>query len=212
MIDNSKFLSFEGVDFSGKTTQIDLLTKQLEQQHKQVVIMREPGGTVISEQIRKILLDKSHHEMTDFCEMFLYSAARNQIVNEKIIKELAKGKYVIADRFVDSTTAYQGFGRRLPMDLIRDINLAATGGLLPRLTFFLDINPEEVFKRIEMRNKERDRLESAGKEFYQRVYKGYQKIAELDPIRVKIINARKTIEEINAQIWEFVSPKLNSKL
>ena len=211
MIDNSKFLSFEGVDFSGKTTQIELLTKQLEQHHEQVVIVREPGGTVISEQIRKILLDKSHHEMTDFCEVFLYSAARNQIVNEKILKELAKGKYVIADRFVDSTTAYQGFGRRLPMDLIRDINQAATGGLLPCLTFFLDINPKEIFNRIETRNKEKDRLESAGNEFYQRVYKGYHKIAELDPIRVKTINARNTIEKINNEIWEFVSSKMNSK-
>jgi len=210
MIDNRKFLSFEGVDFSGKTTQIELLTKQLEQHDEKVVIIREPGGTVISEHIRKILLDKNHHEMTDFCEVFLYSAARNQIVNEKILKELARGKYVIADRFVDSTTAYQGFGRRLPMDLIRDINQAATGGLLPHLTFFLDINPKEVFDRIEMRNRGRDRLELAGNEFYQRVYKGYQKIAELDPIRVKIINARNTIEEINAQIWEFVSSKMNS--
>ncbi len=211
MIDNSKFISFEGVDFSGKTTQINLLTEQLEQRNEQVVIIREPGGTVISEHIRKILLDKDHNEMTDICEVFLYSAARNQIVNEKIINELSKGNFVIADRFVDSTTAYQGFGRRLPMDLIRDINQAATGGLLPGLTFILDIDPEEVLERIKTRNTGKDRLESAGDKFYQRVYKGYHKIAELDPIRVKIINARNTVEQINVEIWEFVASKMNFK-
>jgi dTMP kinase len=149
--------------------------------------------------------------MTDICEVFLYSAARNQLINEKVIVELNMGHVVIADRYVDSTTAYQGFGRRLPMDLIRDINRAATGDLLPGLTFFLDIDPEQVFDRKNERNMEIDRLESSGKDFYDRVHKGYHKIAELDPIRVKLIDANQSIEQIKSDIWEFVSQKMNFK-
>jgi dTMP kinase len=211
MVDNSKFISFEGIDFSGKTTQIDLLTAQLEQLGEKVTIMREPGGTKISERIRDILLDKNHHEMTDLCEVFLYSAARNQMINQKVIRELNEGNFVIADRFVDSTTAYQGFGRRIPMDLIRDINRAATGDLLPGLTFILDIDPEQVVNRRKERNIEIDRLESSGDDFYERVHKGYHKIAELDPIRVKLIDATQSIDQINSDIWEFVTQKMNSK-
>ena len=211
MVDNSRFISFEGIDFSGKTTQIDLLTNQLEQMGEYVLIIREPGGTKISERIRDILLDKNHDEMTDLCEVFLYSAARNQLINEKIINELEAGNFVIADRFVDSTTAYQGFGRRIPMDLIRDINRAATGGLLPGLTFILDINPDQVLDRKKQRNLEIDRLESAGDDFYERIHKGYHKIAELDPIRVKLIDATESINQIKTKIWEFVTQKMNFK-
>lgn len=210
-MDNSKFISFEGIDFSGKTTQIELLTEQLNQKGEEVLILREPGGTTISEQIRDILLDKNHNEMTDLCEVFLYSAARHQLINEKVIGELEKGNFVIADRYVDSTTAYQGFGRRLPMDLIRDINRAATGDLLPGLTFVLDIDPDQVLDRRKERNLEIDRLESSGKDFYDRVHKGYHKIAELDPIRVKIIDATKTVDQIKSEIWEFVIEKLDFK-
>jgi dTMP kinase len=209
MVDNSRFISFEGIDFSGKTTQIDLLKERLEHEGEQVFTMREPGGTVISERIRDILLDKEHDEMTDICEVFLYSAARNQLVNEILLKELKVGNFVIVDRYVDSTTAYQGFGRRLPLDLIRDINQAATDGFLPNITFILDIAPEEVIERIQSRNEGTDRLEAAGKEFYDRVYKGYQKIAELDPGRVKIIDARKSIDKIHNEIWEFVEEKID---
>ena len=211
MTDNRKFISFEGIDFSGKTTQIELLTEQLEQMGERVLIIREPGGTKISEQIRDILLDKSNDKMTDLCEVFLYSAARNQLIKEKIIKELDVGNFVIADRYVDSTTAYQGFGRRIPMDLIRDINRAATGDLLPGLTFILDLDPELIIERKKERNMEIDRLESAGKDFYERVYKGYHKIAELDPIRVKLIDATKSVNQIKSEIWEFVTKKMNSK-
>jgi dTMP kinase len=209
MTDNSKFISFEGIDFSGKTTQIEHLTNKLQQLGETVTIMREPGGTSISEQIRDILLNKNHNEMTDICEVFLYSAARNQLINEKIIGELEDGNFVIADRYVDSTTAYQGFGRRLPMDLIHDINRAATGDLLPGLTFILDIDPADVVERKKERNMEIDRLESSGDDFYERVHKGYHKIAELDPIRVKLIDASQSIDQIKSEIWEFVTQKMN---
>ena len=165
MINNHKFISFEGIDYSGKTTQIELLRKELEAKGATVNVIREPGGTYISEQIRDILLDKTHQEMTDICEVFLYSAARNQLVNERIIPELKAGNFIIADRYVDSTTAYQGFGRRLPQDLIKNINQAATGGLLPGLTFFLEIDPSVVNQRKKKRNSKTDRLEISGDEF-----------------------------------------------
>ncbi len=209
MIENQKFISFEGIDFSGKTTQIELLRKKLESGGATVQVIREPGGTYISEQIRDILLDKNHQEMTDICEVFLYSAARNQLVNEQIIPELRAGNFIIADRYVDSTTAYQGFGRRLPLDLINNINQAATEGLLPGLTFILDIDTAAVNKRKQKRNSATDRLEISGDEFYDRVLKGYNKMAELEPERIKIINARNSIDKIFNEIWEFVSLKLD---
>jgi dTMP kinase len=209
MINNQKFISFEGIDLSGKTTQIDLLLKKLELLGEKVTVLREPGGTIISEQIRDILLNKNHQEMTDFCEVFLYSAARNQLISEKIIPELEAGNYIIADRYVDSTTAYQGFGRRIPLELIRHINEASTGNLMPGLTFFLDLDPLEIEHRRKISGKEADRLEKAGDEFYSRVYKGYHKMAELEPERIKIINAAKSIDQIFNEIWEFVSQKLD---
>jgi dTMP kinase len=209
MFDNRKFVSFEGIDYSGKTTQINLLHEWLETKNEKVVIFREPGGTAISEQIRDILLDKNHPEMTDICEVFLYSAARNQVVKEKILPELEAGNFVIADRYVDSTTAYQGFGRELPKELIRNINLAATDGLMPGLTFILDIEPELIVKRKENRRMESDRLEASGNEFFRRVYKGYHKIAELEPQRVKIIDATRSVEEIFKEIRELIGIKLN---
>jgi len=207
--DNKKFISFEGIDFSGKTTQIDLLKTWLEEKNEKVVIFREPGGTTISEQIRNILLDRNHPEMTDICEIFLYSAARNQLIKEKIIPELGAGNFVIADRYVDSTTAYQGFGREIPKELINHINMAATGGLMPGMTFILDLAPEQIVSRKKSRKRDDDRLETAGLDFFKRVYKGYHKIAELEPERVKLIDAARPVETIFTDIREFIGVKLN---
>ncbi len=209
MTQYNKFISFEGIDFSGKTTQINRLKKRLEKNGQHVIIIREPGGTVISEQIREILLNRDHAEMTDICEVFLYSAARNQLVVEKIVPELEAGNVVIADRFVDSTTAYQGAGRGIHLDLIRDINRAATSGLLPGITFFLDIEPAKMAERKKSRNAQADRLEESGMTFYHRVREGYQQIASLDPQRVKVIDADLGVKEIENIIWEYVSLKFN---
>jgi dTMP kinase len=209
--DTKKFVSFEGIDFSGKTTQIDLLKTWLEQENEKVVIFREPGGTAISEQIRHLLLDKNHPEMTDICEIFLYSAARNQLIQEKIIPALAAGNFVIADRYVDSTTAYQGFGRKIAKKLINHINIAATASLMPATTFILDLAPEQIVSRRKSRNREDDRLETAGLDFFKRVYKGYHKIAELEPERVKLIDASRPVETIFNEIREFIAAKLNLK-
>ena len=209
--DSKKFISFEGIDFSGKTTQIELLKAWLEQENEKVVIFREPGGTTISEHIRKILLDTNHPEMTDICEIFLYSAARNQLIREKVLPALAAGNFVIADRYVDSTTAYQGFGRDIPKELINQINRAATDGLMPAITFVLDLSPEQIAVRKKTRNRDDDRLETAGEDFFNRVYKGYHKIAELEPERVKIIDAARTVDVIFNDIREFILDKFNLK-
>jgi dTMP kinase len=209
MVDNTRFISFEGIDFSGKTTQINLLKEKLEDSGEKIVLMREPGGTPISEKIRKILLDKKNFEMTDICEVLLYSAARHQLVSQRIIEELNSGNFVIADRYVDSTTTYQGFGRKLPMKFINQLNLIATEGLMPNITFYLDLSLAELEHRMKIHNGTIDRLEEAGTEFYNRIRKGYNKIAELEKERYKIIDASKTIEQINSEIWEYVISKLN---
>ena len=208
---NKRFLSFEGIDFSGKSTQINNLKNKLVAKNQEVIILREPGGTQISELIREILLDKKNLLMTSETEMLLYSAARNQLLNEKIIPALEKGSFVIADRYVDSTTAYQGYGRQISFDLIRQVNHVATNGFLPSLTIFLDLPLETMNKRQENTMNEIDRLESAGSDFFKRVREGYLKIADTDNNRVKVLNADQNISKLSNQIWELVCSKLDFK-
>lgn len=211
VIDNSRFISFEGIDFSGKSTQISLLKSFLEESGQKVMVLREPGGTAISEQIRKILLDKKHLEMTDVSEMLLYSAARNQLVLEKVIPALLSGTFVIADRYVDSTTAYQGYGRGLPMDLIRLINKTVTNGVMPALTFYLAISEAEFLNRAGKLGQGTDRLENAGKKFFSQVRYGYTRIAETEPDRYRIIDGEQAVDVIQNEIRECVSQKLHFK-
>ncbi len=199
-IDNTRFISFEGIDFSGKTTQIELLKDYLEQNGETVYILREPGGTVISEKIRRILLDKTHNEMNNRAELFLYSAARVQLVTQNIIPILKKGAWVIADRYVDSTTAYQGYGRGIDLQVIQQINNAATFGLQPRITFYMHLNNNEAQKRRIASGRESDRMESAGQEFYKRIIDGYQKLTNQFPDRFLELDASHAINEIHRQI------------
>ncbi len=199
------FISFEGVDYSGKSTQIKRLTERLSSFGKPFLLIREPGGTQISERIRDILLDLKNNEMTDVCELLLYSAARHQLVKQEILNALEMGKIVIADRFVDSTSAYQGYGRQLPMSFIRQLNMIATEGLLPEITFFLDLRYEEMIKRKKLRPGTDDRLESQGRIFYQRIRDGYLEIAAQNSDRFRIIDAAAPVEEIATRIWEFVT-------
>ncbi|MGD9899174.1 MAG: dTMP kinase, partial [Calditrichaceae bacterium] len=167
VLDTTRFISFEGIDFSGKTTQIELLHNYLNTKGFQVYILREPGGTVISEKIRDLLLDIKHDNMDSRAEMFLYSAARVQLLTEKIIPLLKKGYFVLADRYVDSTTAYQGYGREIDPGIIKNINRAATFDILPGITFYLEIDPAMASKRRINSGRSEDRLESAGIEFYR---------------------------------------------
>jgi dTMP kinase len=199
---NKQFFSFEGIDFSGKSTQIKLLKEYLEKNGEKVYVLREPGGTEISEKIREILLDKKHFNMTERAEMLLFSAARVQLTVEKIIPLLRKGHYIIADRFVDSTTAYQGYGRDLEQEIVKHVNQFATLGLLPGITFYLRITPEEAQKRRQKNNLQTDRLEEQGNNFYKKVFQGYETIAAQNKQRVEIIDATQVIGEIHRKIIE----------
>ncbi len=194
------FISFEGIDFCGKSTQVELLKKYLLEKKKKVEIIREPGGTEISEKVRDILLDKSHNKMFMETEIFLFSASRAQLVREKIRPYLKNGIYVISDRFHDSTTAYQGFGRGIPLEAVEKINTLAIGETIPDITFLIDITIEEAERRKSLKDKrELDRIEVSEREFYERIKKGYSYLAEKEK-RFRIINGTKSITEIHNQI------------
>lgn len=208
-VENKRFISFEGIDFSGKSTQIDLLKKYLESRHQKVYFIREPGGTRISEKIRKILLDHRNATMEPRTEILLYSAARAQLVSETIIPLLKQGYFVIADRYVDSTTAYQGYGREMDLTMVDHINQAATLGLLPGITFYLELHPEIARQRMQASGRSADRLEKAGIDFFVRVFKGYKIIAETNTQRFCIINAEQSIDVIHHIIRQEVTKRLD---
>ncbi len=199
------FITFEGIDFSGKSTQVELLKKYFDNLNKPNKIIREPGGTEISEIIRKILLDKAHIKMSDETEIFLFSASRAQLVKEVIKPFLEKGYFVISDRFHDSTTAYQGYGRGIPVELVNYVNKLAIGKIIPDITFFIDIPAEEAEKRkLKKMKKELDRIEVADLDFFKRVRNGYLKIASNEK-RFKVIDGMLSIEEIHKQILKNIT-------
>ena len=194
------FITFEGLDFCGKSTQIDLLEKYLANKNKQVKIIREPGGVPISEKIREILLDKKNSHMFEETELFLFLAARSQLVREIIRPFLANGFYVISDRFYDSTTAYQGFGRSIPLEFINAINSFAIGNTIPDITFFIDIPVEEISKRRVLRNQgQLDRIESSKQDFYEKVRQGYHFLSGREKRFIKI-DGLQEINEIHKKI------------
>lgn len=196
------FITFEGMDGSGKSTQIEILKKRLEEKGQEVVFLREPGGTSISEKIREIILDKNNKEMTDVTEMLLYAAARAQLVKQVIKPALDEGKTVICDRFVDSSVAYQAYGRDLG-DAVATVNSYALAGIMPDLTILLRSDEDIGAKRI--RDREKDRIEMEPSEFRSRVCEGYRAIEEQNPSRVLGIDAKGSIESISNEIWKAVS-------
>ncbi len=208
-VNTQRFISFEGIDFSGKSTQISLLKEYLESRGFQVYVLREPGGTEISERIRQILLDKNHSEMSDWTEIFLYSAARAQLVQQKIIPLLTEGYFIIADRYVDSTTAYQGYGRGIGLKMVTAINQAATSGVMPSVTFLMDIDPASAYLRRQSGARSTDRLEEAGREFYERIYQGYQQMAREQAQRFVVVDALQQIEQIHEKIVTVLNRKIN---
>lgn len=196
------FISFEGIDFSGKTTQIQQLMNRLRNMNLNIHLLREPGGTVISEKIRHLLLDNSHQEMHPRTEILLYSAARAQLVHQTIIPLLDVGEYVIADRFFDSTTAYQGHGRHLDISFVELLNQFATSGLVPYKTFFIDISPDEALRRRKEADRQNDRLESENLAFYQTIRQSYLNLANQFADRFIVIPGEMGIEEISQLIWK----------
>lgn len=194
------FLSFEGIDCCGKTTQANLLKDHLTSLRHNVLFLREPGGTEISEQIRTILLHKKNLRMTQIAEILLFSASRSQLVSEVILPALDNGTIVITDRFADSTTAYQGWGRGLPADGVAMINTLATEGLVPHRTYLIDISVEEMHRRRLRDQREADRMESSSVEFYEKVRAGYHHLAATEQERFLLIDGTKAIDEIQAII------------
>lgn len=195
------FITFEGLDYSGKSTQVKLLSDRLTTSGSRVLLLREPGGTEIGERIRKILLDKENIDMTDASELFLFSASRSQLVKEVIHPALQAGMTVLCDRYYDSTTAYQGYGRNIDLIAIEAINKFATDGLDPDLTFFLDIPIKEIEKRITRAKANRDRMEMNSIEFYQRVRDGYLEIAKHNK-RYRVLDGLKSIDVLHDEIWQ----------
>ncbi|MEI8217006.1 MAG: dTMP kinase [Eubacteriales bacterium] len=191
------FVTFEGPDGSGKTTQINLLKNHLELLGLDIVLTREPGGTVISEKIREILLDKKHVEMDYICEALLYAASRAQHVAELIIPSLDAGKIVVCDRFVDSSIVYQGIGRKLG-DSVKLINDIAIRGCMPDATFLIKVDPKTGKSRRDIA--EMDRLDLEEINYHSLVYDAYEKLQLENPKRITSFDGNETIEQINKKI------------
>lgn len=196
-----KFITFEGCDGCGKSTQLKMMSEYLTKEGVPHIFTREPGGGKISEAIREILLSGKNSEMTDECEALLYAAARVQHLSDRVEPALAKGELVICDRYVDSSLAYQAYARGLGTDFITKINAFALENYLPDVTVFIDLTPEAAFRRKKGAD-ENDRLEQAGMAFHNRVYAGYKKLAEENPNRFVCIDGNKTPQEIFEKIVE----------
>lgn len=194
------FITFEGGEGCGKSTQIGLLEATLTGVGFSVVTLREPGGTDLGEEVRAILLDHSHNSMSASAELLLYEASRAQLVAERIRPALAIGQIVICDRFIDSTLAYQGYGRGLLLEEIEQVNRIATRGLTPDLTVVLDIAPEIGLARATRGGT--DRLESEDVAFHERVRHGFLELAKANPARYVVIDASDTVEEVQARVIE----------
>ena len=200
----SLFITFEGADGCGKTTQIELLNKYLQEKGFKTLVTREPGAKGLGEKLREILLNYDG-EVSPNCESFLFLADRAQHVDCVIKPALKKGIIVLCDRHTDSTVAYQGYGRQLDIEQIKNLNKIAVNGLKPDLTIVFDIDIETSMQRV---GKTKDRMESAGTEFFNRVRNGYLAIAKEEPNRVKVINSADSIENIQKQVVGLVKKSI----
>ena len=203
---NGKFITFEGCDGCGKSTQLSLLIDYLKENGVPHIFTREPGGGKISEAIRGILLSGKNTEMSDECEALLYAAARAQHIKDRVEPALQEGKLVVCDRYVDSSFAYQAYARGLGMEFVEKINAFALEGFLPDVTVFFDLSPKEAFARKKGADED-DRMELAGLAFHERVYEGYLALAKKYPDRFVVINARKGIEEIASEVLTVLKEK-----
>lgn len=205
------FITMEGPDGSGKTTQIQEVKKYFNDRGYEVVVTREPGGTAISEQIRSIILDVKNDNLSYMTEVLLYAASRAQHVEEKIKPALEDGKIVICDRFVDSSIVYQGYARKIGIDVVESINQFALMGLQPSITFFFDIEPKEAMDR-KVSQKSLDRLEQEHISFHNLVYEGYRILLKRYPNRIRRIDASQSINEVKTQILSQINKLLEEGL
>ena len=205
-----RFITFEGGEGCGKSTQVKRLKEALELAGVEVVLTREPGGTVLSEEIRRLIKDQDDDPPCDRSELLLFLAARAQLVRNVIRPALAAGKWVVSDRFSDSTKAYQGYGRGLPLDVIETVNAFACEGLKPDLTILLDVTPETSHTRMRRRegatNTAADRIERAGDEFHARLRRGFAEMAAAEPERIKVVDANGGVDEVWEAVWKLTKP------
>jgi dTMP kinase len=207
------FISFEGSEGCGKSTQIELLARSLRALGHRVRTLREPGGTPIGEEIRHTLKhSRDNHAMTAEAELLLMNASRAQLVREIIRPALAAGEVVVCDRFYDSTTAYQGHGRQLDLKMVQSVIDIAVGDTRPDLTLLLTVTPEIAEFRRALRQSTlpfmRDRIEEADRKFFERVEKGFAAVVAAGPSRVRVVEASGPVESVAAKIWELVRPVL----
>ena len=201
-----RFITFEGIDGSGKTTQIELLEKKLTIEKISYLILREPGGTKLSERIRDILLDSKNISLSSESESLLFVAARAQLMKEKIKPALQQGCFVICDRFVDSTVAYQGYGRGLNIGYLEKLNNFGTDNIYPEFTIILDIDPNKAMRRLQRTAP--DRMESIGIDFFEKVQEGYYQIAKRYPDRCMIINGDQPVDIVFSLIYQSINERI----
>lgn len=202
------FITIEGTDGSGKSTQIRNIEEFLREQGYDVVITRDPGGTEISENIRKLVLNPDNTKMAKTTELFLYYAARAQLAAELINPAIAEGKIVICDRYIDSTYVYQGFGRGFEKETIDILNDISLSGIYPDITFFLDISPEVAMKRRQNASS-LDRIEKEEMDFHMKVYRGYKKLCEMFPDRIRSVDASKNPHAVFEDIKKILINSFN---
>lgn len=209
------FVTLEGLDYSGKSTQADRLLSRLERSHREqpdrwppVTFLRDPGGTPLSERLRDVLLDREHLAMSGRTELLLFEAGRAQLVETVIRPSLQRGSLVVCDRFYDSTTAYQGYGRGLHLDEVMRLNEFATGGLKPDLTILFDVPVGELERRRRAVGAAADRMESSGRAFYERVRTGYLALAAAEPQRIVRIDGTVEPDTVEAHVWGAVTERL----
>ena len=205
-----KLITFEGIDGSGKSTQIRLLEAEFGKLGISYKTFREPGGTKLSEKIRAILLDKENIELYSNAESLLFAAARAQLTAEQIKPAITKGEFVICDRFTDSTIAYQGYGRGLNINNLELMNTIATDGLIPDITFILDIDPQKATERLKTVNP--DRMEATGIDFFKKIRQGYCQIREQNQSRCIVINGEKPQKDISKEIHHIIMERFRKEL
>jgi len=201
-------ITFEGIDGSGKSTQATMLFHRLLKEGYNTLLVREPGGTPISEKIRDMLLDIKHQNMSPIAELLLYAASRAQLVAEKILPNLNSGVIVICDRYTDSTLAYQGYGRDLNKKFIKNLNALATAEIIPDLTYIIDVDLGLAFQRTAQLDEPDDRMESEHIAFKERVQEGYRLLAQQDPTRIRMLKGDDSIDDLHEKIWEMTLPHI----
>ena len=204
------FITFEGPDGSGKTTVCSEVFAKLKEDGYDVIHTREPGGIEIAEKIRKIILDPSNTDMDERTEALLYVASRRQHLVKKVLPALKEGKIVVCERFVDSSLAYQGYGRKIGFEEVLKINEFAIEGLFPDLTIYLDVDEKTGLKRIESRSF-KDRLDLEDLEFHHLVHEGYEKVLEVFKDRIKVVDAARPLDEVIEKAYEIIKEKIDDQ-